>query len=60
MWTDNRTIKIANEEGYEKVIDIEDDFKEVAHNQIPLFNEISGKEWVEMYHIYISRAASSD
>ena len=61
LWIDNKTLKIANEDGYEKVVDTEDNFRLIAHNQIPLFNEISGKEWeADMYHIYKSRPASSE
>ena len=44
-WIDNKTIQIVNEEGFEKIVDIEDNFKEISTNYRPLFNEINGKEW---------------
>lgn len=59
-WEDNKTLRIANEDGYEKLVDVENNFKLISHGQIPLFNELQGKEWVDMYHIYKSRPATSE
>ena len=44
-WVDDRTILIANEEGIEKLIDVEANFNELQYNYRPLFNQISGQEW---------------
>lgn len=37
-WLDNSNIRIINNEGIEKIIDISDNFKEIEYNIIPLFN----------------------
>lgn len=55
QWIDNRVVRIANEHGLEKLIDIDGNFKELEFNQIPMFNEIGGKEWLDEWHIFISR-----
>ena len=39
-WVDERTFLIVNEEGMEKLIDIDDGFKELAFNYRPLFTSI--------------------
>ncbi len=62
IWIDNKTIKIASEDGSEKVIDVFDNFKLIAHNEIPLFNKLPDKEWAKEgnhYHIYKSRSGTS-
>ena len=38
LWVDNKTLKVVSEEGSEKVLDVENDLKCIAHNEIPLFN----------------------
>lgn len=60
QWIDNKVIRIANEFGHEKLIDIEDDFKELEFNTIPLFNEVSGFEWYNGFHIFLSREYEPD
>ena len=55
-WVDERVFRIASPDGLEKLIDVEDNFKEISFNQIPLFNEIDGNEWKDgEYHIFKSR-----
>ena len=59
---DNKTIKIANEHGSEKVVDVSDNFKLIAHNEIPLFNKLPNKEWTReggYFHIYKSRSGTN-
>ena len=41
---DEKTLLIVNEEGLEKIVDIDKNFKEIAYNSRPLFNEIFGEE----------------
>lgn len=53
-WLDNRLIRIANSNGFEQIVDSEDNFKIMSYNQIPLFNEVAGCEWKDYYHIYNS------
>lgn len=57
-WLDYSTIKIANEEGIEKIYNVDNGFKTEAYNSIPLFNDIQGKEW-ETKHYYKERNALS-
>ena len=38
MWVDNSLIRIINYEGIEKIIDIDNNFKEIEYNVIPLFD----------------------
>ena len=38
-WIDENTIKIINEEGIEKKLDIRDNMKEIQFNFIPLYKE---------------------
>jgi hypothetical protein len=49
---DSSTFIIANEEGIEKKIDIENGFKEIDFNYRPLFDEIDGVEW-KRFHYYL-------
>lgn len=44
-WLDYSTIRIVNEEGIEKIYNVDNKFSTEAFNSIPLFNEVSGKEW---------------
>lgn len=46
-WLDSGSFLLVNEEGIEKIIDIDNEFKEVAYNLRPLFNEIEkgDPEW---------------
>ena len=39
-WINVSTMMIANEEGIEKLVDIDDGFKEIAYNLRPLFTDI--------------------
>jgi hypothetical protein len=41
MWVDNDTIRVANNEGIERLVDLKNNFKEIEFNVIPMFN----KEW---------------
>ena len=40
-WLENNLFLITNEEGIEKIIDIDNNFNEINFNARPLFNEIS-------------------
>ena len=51
-WIDEKTMLITNEEGIEKIIDIENNFSEMQYNYRPIFNEIDGREY-EKYFYYI-------
>ena len=46
-WLDSGSFLIINEEGIEKIIDIDNEYKELAYNLIPLFdqNDNSDPEW---------------
>lgn len=59
-WQNSSILRIASKEGVEKFIDIDDDFKEINFNVIPLFSEISGCEWKDEYHIFLSRQREMD
>lgn len=39
-WIDSSTIRLINKEGIEKIIDIDNGFKEIAFCAVPLFEEI--------------------
>ena len=60
QWIDDRILRVASEDGTEKLFDSEDGFKVLAFNQIPLFNEIDGREWYAEYHIFYSRQEVDD
>ena len=45
-WLDSERFEFINNEGIERIIRIKD-FKVLANNFRPLFNEISGEEWRE-------------
>lgn len=53
-WIDQSTLLITNEEGVEKLIDVDNNFSEIRYNYRPLFNEIDGKEW-ESNIYYVAR-----
>ena len=38
LWMDDHTIRLINKEGIEKIIDLENNFKEIEYNVIPLFD----------------------
>lgn len=44
MWVDNDTVRIVNNEGIERLVDLKNNFKEIEFNKIPLFN----KEWTNV------------
>jgi hypothetical protein len=52
MWIDHKTMQIVNEEGFEKLVDIEDDFSEISFNWRPLFTEINGNEYERCIYYY--------
>lgn len=37
QWVDSDTIKLVNKQGFEKKIDLRDNFKEIEFNIVPLF-----------------------
>lgn len=53
-WLDYSTLLIVNEEGNEKILNIDQGFKEESYNLRPLFNEIDGEEYKD-YHYYYQR-----
>ncbi len=52
-WLDYSLMLIVNEEGIEKIVDIDKDFNEVAYNARPLFNEICDGEDKEEFIDYV-------
>lgn len=38
MWIDNDTIKVVNNEGIERLVDLKNNFREIQFNRIPMFN----------------------
>lgn len=38
-WIDSNTIKLVNKEGVEKIVDIQNGFKEIAFSTVPLYNQ---------------------
>ena len=60
QWFDSSRIRIVDEEGTEKILDIDDNFKEINFNVIPIFNQISGKEWFDTWHVLLSRKYVED
>lgn len=53
-WIDISNLMIVNEEGIEIIFDIDNNFKPLSFNVIPLFNNINGIEW-EINHYYKER-----
>src|SRR5574343_54353 len=49
MWIDNDTIKVINNEGIERLVDLKNNFKEIEFNRIPYFND----KWSYDNHYYI-------
>lgn len=47
LWLSTDAFIIISEDGFEKNINIDNNFKEVGYNYRPLFNEINGKEYLE-------------
>lgn len=47
-WVDNDTVRIINHEGIERLIDVNNGFKELEFNVIPLYN----KEWCTWNHYF--------
>jgi hypothetical protein len=44
-WIDGSRFLIADQYGYERVINIDRNYAEESYNARPLFNEINGEEW---------------
>ena len=44
-WVDQRLLLIVNEEGFEKLVDIDNGFEEVSYNARPLFTSLNEKEY---------------
>ncbi len=42
QWISSDSFMIISEDGFEKMINIDADFKETGYNYRPLFNEIDG------------------
>ena len=40
-WIDNDTVKICNNEGIERIVDLKNNFKEVEFNRIPLYDKLT-------------------
>ena len=53
-WLDASTMKIVNEDGFEKIVDLDNNCNEVSYNYRPLFNSIDGVEY-ESSHYYVLR-----
>ena len=51
-WLDYSTLLIVNEEGIEKILNIDNGFNEEAYNYRPLFREISGEEFQNNHYYY--------
>lgn len=50
-WVSNDIVKIVNSEGIERLIQINDNFKEIEFNKIPLYRkEWTTKEFRHYYH----------
>jgi hypothetical protein len=43
-WIDSNRIKLINEEGIEKIVDIKDNFKELSYGSVPQFDLSAYKE----------------
>lgn len=43
-WIDSNRIKLINEEGIEKIVDIKDGFKELSYGSVPLIDLSAYKE----------------
>jgi hypothetical protein len=56
QWIDNRRIRIVNTDGFEKIVDFTDNFKQLKSNTIPLFTDI-GKEEFEVMPVLFERRA---
>eukprot|EP00347_Sterkiella_histriomuscorum_P010531 403375928 len=53
-WLDNERFLVVNANGLEKIVNIQQKYKEESFNQRPLFNDISGNEW-EVWPYYVKR-----
>lgn len=59
-WIDYSTIRIVNEEGIEKIYNVDNKFLTEAYNSIPLFNDITGKEWETKHYFKERESLASD
>ena len=48
-WIDNTTIKILNDEGIEKMVDVENEFLEEASGRVPFYEITIGKKYKHFY-----------
>eukprot|EP00347_Sterkiella_histriomuscorum_P022786 403337167 len=48
-----RILKIISEDGVEKLLDMDDGFKDLSYNFRPLFNEIDGKEYMKNAYYFL-------
>lgn len=49
QWIDNDTIKVLNEEGIERLVDLKRNFKEIEFNRIPMYDNMVPNE-CHFYH----------
>ena len=54
-WLTTETFLIVSKEGVEKLVHIDDGFKEINYNYRPLFTDISGVEYTNS-HYYVLRS----
>lgn len=50
---DENTLLVASEDGVEKLVDIDNGFKELSFNFRPLFNEINGEEHLKSPYYFL-------
>lgn len=53
-WVNTHVLQVVSVHGIENLYDVDSEFKELAYNVRPIFNEIDGVEW-KSYHYYKDR-----
>ena len=51
-WIDNNHLRIVNREGIEKIVDFQDNFKELHSNVIPQFSTMNFEELLKFPYYY--------
>ena len=59
-WLDASTLKIVNEDGYEKIVDLDNNCNEVSYNYRPLFKSIDGVEYESNSYYHLRKDLTSN
>lgn len=54
-WVDSQRIRVINQDGMEVMVDIHDDFKEIAYGQVPMLEMSSYVKEKEILQYYFNQ-----